>query len=250
MPRPDGRTPDQLRPVTFERDFTEMADGSCLVSFGRTRVLCTASIDDDVPRWMRGKGKGWVTAEYSMLPGSSPERVDREAARGKQSGRTIEIQRLIGRSLRAACDMVVLGERQILVDCDVLQADGGTRTASICGGFLALHDALARLVAGRQLAAHPLHSYCAAISVGIVDGTPVLDLPYVEDSRAEVDMNVVMLRPVGGGVPSFVEVQGTAEGKSFTRDELDELLLLAELGLTEITDLQAEMVSVPPPAKR
>ena len=199
---------------------------------------------------MRGKGKGWVTAEYSMLPGSSPERVDREAARGKQSGRTIEIQRLIGRSLRAACDMVVLGERQIVVDCDVLQADGGTRTASICGGFLALHDALARLVASRQLAAHPLHSYCAAISVGIVDGTPVLDLPYVEDSRAEVDMNVVMLRPVAGGIPSFVEVQGTAEGKSFTRQELDELLLLAELGLTEITDLQAEMVSVPPSTKR
>jgi len=250
MPRPDGRPPEELRPVTFERDFTEMADGSCLVSFGRTRVLCTASIDDDVPRWMRGKGKGWVTAEYSMLPGSSPERVDREAARGKQSGRTIEIQRLIGRSLRAACDMVVLGERQIVVDCDVLQADGGTRTASICGGFLALHDALARLVASRQLAAHPLHSYCAAISVGIVDGTPVLDLPYVEDSRAEVDMNVVMLRPVAGGIPSFVEVQGTAEGKSFTRQELDELLLLAELGLTEITDLQAEMVSVPPSTKR
>ena len=247
MPRPDGRTPDQLRPITFERDFTEMAGGSCLVSFGRTRVLCTASIDDDVPRWMRGKGKGWVTAEYSMLPGSSPERVDREAARGKQSGRTVEIQRLIGRSLRAACDMVLLGERQIVVDCDVLQADGGTRTASICGGFLALHDALARLVAAKSLAAHPLHSYCAAISVGIVGGTPVLDLPYVEDSRAEVDMNVVMLRPIDGGLPRFVEVQGTAEGQAFTRQELDALLELAELGVTEITDLQSEMVAVPPP---
>jgi ribonuclease PH len=246
MARPDGRAPDELRPISFERDFTEMADGSCLVSFGRTRVLCTASIDDDVPRWMRGSGKGWVTAEYSMLPGSSPERIDREAARGKQSGRTVEIQRLIGRSLRAACDMVALGERQIVVDCDVLQADGGTRTAGICGGYLALHDALARLVGRRQLAAHPLHSYCAAVSVGIVGGVPVLDLPYVEDSKAEVDMNVVMLRPVAGGEPRFVEVQGTAEGMAFTRGELDELLALAEAGLTEIADLQAEMVSVPP----
>jgi ribonuclease PH len=250
MPRPDGRAADELRPISFERDFTEMADGSCLVSFGRTRVLCTASVDDDVPRWMRGSGKGWVTAEYSMLPGSSPERIDREAARGKQSGRTVEIQRLIGRSLRAACDMVALGERQIVVDCDVLQADGGTRTAGICGGYLALHDALARLVGRRQLAAHPLHSYCAAVSVGIVGGVPVLDLPYAEDSKAEVDMNVVMLRPVAGGEPRFVEVQGTAEGMAFTRGELDELLALAEAGLTEIADLQAEMVSVPPAPRR
>jgi ribonuclease PH len=250
MPRPDGRAPDELRPITFERDFTEMAHGSCLVSFGRTRVLCTASVDDDVPRWMRGSGKGWVTAEYSMLPGSSPERVGREAARGKQSGRTVEIQRLIGRSLRAACDMVALGERQIVVDCDVLQADGGTRTASICGGYLALHDALARIVRGGQLAAHPLHSYCAAVSVGIVGGVPVLDLPYDEDSTAEVDMNVVMLRPVGGGEPRFVEVQGTAEGIAFTRGELDELLALAETGLTEIVELEAEMVSVPPAPRR
>jgi ribonuclease PH len=250
MPRPDGRAPNELRPVTFERDFTEMADGSCLVSFGRTRVLCTASVDDDVPRWMRGSGKGWVTAEYSMLPGSSPERIDREAARGKQSGRTVEIQRLIGRSLRAACDMVTLGERQIVVDCDVLQADGGTRTAGICGGYVALHDALARLVGAGQLAAHPLHSYCAAISVGIVGGVPVLDLPYSEDSTAEVDMNVVMLRPVGGGEPRFVEVQGTAEGTAFTRGELDQLLALAEAGLTEIVDLEAEMVSVPPAPRR
>ncbi len=249
MPRPDGRAPTDLRPITFERDFTEMADGSCLVSFGRTRVLCTASVDDDVPRWMRGRGKGWVTAEYSMLPGSSPERVDREAARGKQSGRTVEIQRLIGRSLRAACDMTLLGERQIVVDCDVLQADGGTRTASICGGYLALHDALTRIVARHALSAHPLHSFCAAVSVGIVAGTPVLDLPYVEDSTAEVDMNVVMLRPVGGGEPRFVEVQGTAEGMAFTRGELDQLLLLAEAGVAEIMDLQAEMVTVPPSAR-
>jgi ribonuclease PH len=246
MSRPDGRAPDALRPVSFERDFTEMAAGSCLVSFGKTRVLCTASIDEDVPRWMRGRGKGWVTAEYSMLPGASPERIDREAAKGKQSGRTVEIQRLIARSLRAACDMTLLGERQVVVDCDVLQADGGTRTASICGGFLALHDALSRLVTAGKLTAQPLHSYCAAISVGIVAGTPVLDLPYVEDSRAEVDMNVVMLRPVAGGAARFVEVQGTAEGMAFTRGELDQLLALAELGVIELTDLQAEVVSVPP----
>jgi len=246
MTRPDGRAPDELRTITFERDFTEMADGSCLVSFGRTRVLCTASVDDDVPRWMRNTGRGWVTAEYSMLPGSSPERVGREAARGKQSGRTVEIQRLIGRSLRAACDMTVLGERQVLVDCDVLQADGGTRTASICGGYLALHDALQRRAGAGAPGANPLHSYCAAISVGIVDGIPVLDLPYVEDSRAEVDMNVVMVRPVAGGDPRFVEVQGTAEGVAFTRSELDSLLALAERGLGEIADLQAEMVAVPP----
>jgi ribonuclease PH len=244
--RPDGRADDELRPISFERDFTEMADGSCLVTFGRTRVLCTASIDEDVPRWMRGKGTGWVTAEYSMLPGSSPERVGREAAKGKQSGRTVEIQRLIGRSLRAACDMALLGERQVVVDCDVLQADGGTRTASICGGYLALHDALTRVGQRGGLAAHPLHSFCSAISVGIVGGTPVLDLPYVEDSRAEVDMNVVMLTPVAGGEARFVEVQGTAEGMAFTRGELDTLLGLAEGGLAEITGLQRELVAVPP----
>jgi ribonuclease PH len=247
--RPDGRRPDQLREISFERDFTEMADGSCLVTFGRTRVLCTASIDDDVPRWMRNSGKGWVTAEYSMLPGSSPERVGREAAKGKQSGRTVEIQRLIGRSLRAACDMELLGERQVVVDCDVLQADGGTRTASICGGFIALHDALARLVQRHQIAAHPLHSFCTAISVGIVGGTPLLDLPYVEDSAAEVDMNVVMLRAVSGGESKFVEVQGTAEGMAFTRDELDTMLALAEGGLNRIADLQAALVAEAPPVR-
>ncbi|CAN5446725.1 ribonuclease PH [soil metagenome] len=247
--RPDGRAADQLRPISFERDFTEMADGSCLVTFGKTRVLCTASIDDDVPRWMRNSGKGWVTAEYSMLPGSSPERVGREAARGKQSGRTVEIQRLIGRSLRAACDMTLLGERQVVVDCDVLQADGGTRTASICGGYVALHDALTRKMRSGQIGVHPLHSQCAAISVGIVDGTPLLDLPYVEDSAAEVDMNVVMLRPLDGGEPKFVEVQGTAEGVAFSRSQLDELLALAEGGLTQITHLQAAAVATPPPTR-
>ena len=242
----DGRHHDEFRPITFERDFTEMSAGSVLVSFGRTRVLCTASIDEDVPRWMKGSGKGWVTAEYSMLPGSSPDRVDREAAKGKQSGRTVEIQRLIGRSLRASCDMGLLGERQVVVDCDVLQAAGGTRTASICGGYLALHDALSRLVQNGVIGQHPLTSLCAAISVGIVNGTPVIDLPYVEDSTAEVDMNVVMLREKGSTLNRFVEVQGTAEGMAFSRSELDSLLGLAENGLTQIFDLQAELLTDQP----
>jgi ribonuclease PH len=245
MSRFDGRADNELRPVTFERDYTEMAAGSVLVSFGKTRVLCTASIDESVPRWMKGSGKGWVTAEYSMLPGASPERIDREAAKGKQSGRTVEIQRLIGRSLRAACDMQLLGERQVVVDCDVLQADGGTRTASICGGYLALHDALSRLVQSRAIKQHPLHSACAAISVGIVGGLPVLDLPYVEDSTAEVDMNVVMLGSAGTE-PRFVEVQGTAEGVAFSRSELDSLLELASGGIAELMALQAELVSEAP----
>ena len=244
--RPDGRADDELRPFSFQRDFTEMADGSVLVSFGNTRVLCTASIDEDVPRWMRGSGKGWVTAEYSMLPGASPERINREAAKGKQSGRTVEIQRLIGRSLRAACDMEALGERQVIVDCDVLQADGGTRTASICGGFVALHDALERVVQRGDLPKNPLHSFCSAISVGMVGGIPVLDLPYVEDSIAEVDMNVVMLRPVAGGEASFVEVQGTAEGMTFSRTQLDSLLGLAEGGLATISDAQMALAAEAP----
>ncbi|MBX3315037.1 MAG: ribonuclease PH [Actinobacteria bacterium] len=239
--RADGRRPDELRPITFERDFTVQAAGSVLVSFGQTRVLCTASIDEGVPRWMRGSGKGWVTAEYSMLPGASAERIGREAAKGKQSGRTQEIQRLIGRSLRSVCDMRALGERQVIVDCDVLQADGGTRTASICGGYVALHDALTRLVQRGVISAHPLTDRCAAVSVGIVDGTPVLDLPYVEDSTADTDMNVVM---TGSG--TFVEVQGTAEGAAFARDELDALLDLAQHGIARITDLQAEVLAVPP----
>ena len=240
-PRPDGRQPDELRPMSFERDFTAMAAGSCLVTFGNTRVLCTASVDEDVPRWMKGKGKGWVTAEYSMLPGSSPERVKREVKDGKPSGRTQEIQRLIGRALRSVCDMRRLGERQVIVDCDVLQADGGTRTASICGGFVALHDALTRQVQAGLIKDHPLTAFCAAISVGIVNGQPVLDLPYVEDSKAEVDMNVVMTS-LGG----FVEVQGTAEGAPYSRAELDAMLVLAEGGIQDIIALQQEMVSVPP----
>jgi ribonuclease PH len=241
MPRPDGRADDELRPMSFERDYTEMAAGSVLVTFGKTRVLCTASIDEDVPRWMRNSGKGWVTAEYSMLPGASPERIDREAAKGKQSGRTVEIQRLIGRSLRAACDMKLLGERQVIVDCDVLQADGGTRTASICGGYLALHDALTRLVQNKAIKQHPLHSYCAAISVGIVNGVPVLDLPYVEDSTAEVDMNVVAT-----GDLDLVEVQGTAEGKAFGRTQLDQMLDSALAGIAELKVLQERALQVPP----
>jgi ribonuclease PH len=239
--RADGRAPDELRPVTFERDFTEMAAGACLVSFGQTRVLCTASIDEDVPRWMRGRGKGWVTAEYSMLPGSSPDRIRREVKDGRPSGRSQEIQRLIGRALRSVCDMAALGERQVIVDCDVLQADGGTRTASICGGYLALHDALARLVHQKVIGAHPLTAFCAAVSVGVVDGTPMLDLPYVEDSRAEVDMNVVMTSE-----GRFVEVQGTAEGQAFTRGELDQMLALAEKGIGDLMALQEEMVAEPP----
>ncbi|MCB1250058.1 MAG: ribonuclease PH [Acidimicrobiales bacterium] len=239
--RPDGRQPDELRPITFMRDFTDQASGSVLVTFGRTMVLCTASVDEDVPRWMRGTGKGWVTGEYGMLPGSSGERINREAAKGKQSGRTQEIQRLIGRSLRAVTDMVVLGERQITVDCDVLQADGGTRTASICGGLVALHDACTRLVQAGSLAANPVTELCGAISVGIVGGTPMLDLPYVEDSAAEVDMNVVMTES-----QRFIEVQGTAEGMAFSRDELDALLALAGKGIGEIMDLQRELLATPP----
>jgi ribonuclease PH len=239
--RPDGRANDELRPITFQRDFTESAAGSVLVTFGKTMVLCTASVDDDVPRWMRNSGKGWVTAEYSMLPGSSPERVGREAAKGKQGGRTLEIQRLIGRALRAVCDMKLLGERQVVVDCDVLQADGGTRTASICGGYVALHDALTRVVQAGDLGAHPLTDNCAAISVGVIDGEPRLDLPYVEDSTAETDMNVVM---TGSG--RFLEVQGTAEGAPFSRDELDALLALAEGGIRRIVDLQNEILATPP----
>jgi ribonuclease PH len=243
--RADGRAPDQLRPISFERDFTHMAAGSCLVSFGDTRVLCTASIDEDVPRWMRHRGTGWVTAEYSMLPGSSPERIRREVKDGKPSGRTQEIQRLIGRALRMVCDMRALGERQVLVDCDVLQADGGTRTASICGGYVALHDALTRLIQGGTLRTHPLTAGCAAISVGVVDGNPVLDLPYVEDSSAEVDMNVVMTSE-----GRFIEVQGTAEGQAFARPELDAMLGLAEKGITEILGLQADVLATPPAHRR
>jgi ribonuclease PH len=239
--RVDGREPDDLRPVEFVRDYTVFPTGSALIRVGRTVVLCTASVADDVPRWMRGTGRGWVTAEYSMLPGSSPERVDREAARGRQSGRTQEIQRLIGRALRAVTDLEAMGELQITVDCDVLQADGGTRTASICGAYVALHDAFTRIKGAGRVATHPLREACAAVSVGIVDALPMLDLSYSEDSKADVDMNVVM---TSSG--RFVELQGTAEGAPFSRDELDELLSLAEHGIATLLDRQAEVLAEPP----
>ncbi len=242
--RRDGREPEDLRPLEFVRDYTEFAAGSVLVSMGKTKVLCTASVDEKVPPWMRGTGKGWVTAEYSLLPGSTGDRVDREAVKGKQSGRTQEIQRLIGRSLRAVTDMRALGEVQIVLDCDVLQADGGTRTASICGAYLALHDALTRLVAKGSVRSHPITDGCAAISVGVVDALPMLDLDYSEDVRAEVDMNVVM---TGSG--RFVEVQGTAEGMPFSRTELDSLIALAEAGIGRILKVQADIVSAPPAAR-
>ena len=230
--RPDGRATDELRPISFDRDFTTMSAGSVLVRFGQTHVLCTASVDDDVPRWMKGTGRGWVTAEYNMLPGSSPERIRR-----RTSGRDQEIQRLIGRSLRAVCDMELLGERSINVDCDVLQADGGTRTASICGGYVALHDAISRM----GLKQHPLTEYCAAVSVGVIGGQCRLDLPYAEDAGAETDMNVVM---TGSG--QFVEVQGTAEGAAFSRHELDTLLDLAAGGIHQIIELQKQVLATPP----
>ncbi len=238
-PRPDGRADDELRPLSFTRDFTEMAAGSCLVTFGRTRVLCTASVGEGVPPWLRNTGRGWVTAEYSMLPGSSPERIRR-----RTSGRDQEIQRLIARSLRAVVDLEAMPEMEVTVDCDVLQADGGTRTASICGGFVALHDAFTRMVATGDLSASPVIEELAAISVGIVDGAPRLDLPYIEDSTAEVDFNVVM---TGSG--RFVEVQGTAEGQAFERAELDALVDLAAGGIAEIVAAQRAVLAAPPAAR-
>lgn len=239
--RVDGREPDELRTVEFVRDYTVFAAGSVLMRMGRTVVLCTASVADDVPRWMKNTGRGWVTAEYSMLPGSSAERVDREAARGRQSGRTQEIQRLVGRSLRAVTNLSAMGEVQVTVDCDVLQADGGTRTASICGAYVALHDAFSRLQMAGRLTSHPLREGCAAVSVGIVDSVPLLDLAYAEDSRAEVDLNVVM---TSSG--RFVEVQGTAEGMPFSKDDLQDLLSLAEHGVASLLDVQAEVLATAP----
>lgn len=239
--RHDGRSVDDLRPVELVRDYTAFAAGSVLVSMGRTRVLCTASVEPDVPRFLRGTGRGWVTAEYSLLPGSSSERIPREAARGRQSGRTQEIQRLIGRSLRAVCDLALLGERQVVLDCDVLQADGGTRTAAISGAYVALHDACERLVLAGSIGKNPLTEACAAVSVGVVEAVSLLDLDYAEDARADVDMNVVM---TGGG--RFVEIQGTAERSAFSRDELDELLRLAESGITRLVAAQAAVLAVAP----
>lgn len=238
--RHDNRTPDQLREISFERDYTKYALGSVLVSFGNTRVLCTASMEENVPRWMKDSGKGWVTAEYSMLPGSSPQRVMREAAKGKQSGRTQEIQRLIGRSLRGVVDTTLMPDISIVLDCDVLQADGGTRTASITGSYVALHDAFTRLMQAGIIAAMPLTAQCAALSVGIVDGAPVADLDYPEDSTAEVDMNVVMAGD------RFIEVQGTAEGMAFSRSELDELLAIAQAGIAQVMEHQTAVLATPP----
>lgn len=231
--RPSGRRSDELRPVNFQRGFTRHAEGSVLVEFGHTRVLCTASIEDGVPGFLRGRGQGWITAEYGMLPRATHTRSSREAARGKQTGRTQEIQRLIGRSLRAVVDLQALGERTVTLDCDVLQADGGTRTAAITGAYVALQDAVAALMSRGVMNASPLHGQVAAVSVGICGGTPVLDLDYLEDSQAETDMNVVMR---DGG--AFVEVQGTAEGHAFRRDELDSLLDLAAGGIAELHRLQ------------
>ena len=235
--RADGRTNDQLRPITIERGWSEQAEGSALISFGRTKVLCTASFTNGVPRWLNGKGRGWVTAEYAMLPRSTNERMDREAVKGKIGGRTHEISRLIGRSLRAVIDTKALGENTIVIDCDVLQADGGTRTAAITGAYVALADAI-EWARGKKFIsqkASPLTDSVSAVSVGIIDGVPMLDLAYVEDVRAETDMNVVV---TGGG--SFVEVQGTAEGAPFDRRELDSLLDLAVGGAASLKTIQFE----------
>ncbi len=231
--RPSGRAPDQLRPVSLEPGFSRHAEGSCLVKFGDTHVLCTASVDEKVPPWMRNSGKGWVTAEYGMLPRSTHTRTDREAARGKQSGRTQEIQRLIGRSLRAVVNLQAMGERQINIDCDVLQADGGTRTASITGAWVALHFAYERLIKDGKLTANPLTGTVAAVSCGLWEGTAVLDLDYPEDSKADADANFVLT-----GAGGIVEVQGTAETDPFSEAQFLELLALAKKGVGELVALQ------------
>ena len=236
--RTQGRRPDQLRAVRITRGFTVHAEGSVLIEMGATRVLCTASVEQRVPPHRRGSGAGWVTAEYGMLPRATHTRGDREAARGKQSGRTQEIQRLIGRSLRAVFDLNALGERTITLDCDVLQADGGTRCASICGAFVAAQDAVQKLLDAGTIAANPIRSQVAAVSVGIVQGTPLLDLEYVEDSACDTDMNVVMT-----GAGGFVEVQGSAEGAPFSRAEMDALLALATRGIGELVVLQRESLT-------
>ena len=236
--RPSGRAPEQMRAVTIQRGYTRHAEGSVLVSFGETRVLCTASVENRVPGFLRGKGEGWVTAEYGMLPRATHTRGDREAARGKQGGRTLEIQRLIGRSLRACVDRAALGERTITLDCDVLQADGGTRTAAITGAYVALADAVNWLKARNELKRDPIHGAVAAVSAGIWQGVPVLDLDYAEDSACDTDMNVVMND--GGG---FIELQGTAEGHAFRRDELDALLALASSGCEQLFQAQREALA-------
>ena len=233
--RPSGRNPDQLREIKFTCGFTKHAEGSVLVEFGDTRVLCTASVDNFVPRFLKGKGEGWITAEYGMLPRSTHDRMGREASRGRQGGRTMEIQRLIGRSLRAAVDLGALGENQITIDCDVLQADGGTRTASITGGFVALSLAIQKMLERKQIKKNPIHGQVASVSVGIYNGVPVLDLDYAEDSNAETDMNVVM-----NDASAFIEVQGTAEGHAFRKEELDAMLELATRGIKQLLNKQRE----------
>jgi len=236
--RPSGRAPDQLRAVTIERRYTRHAEGSVLIAFGDTRVLCTASVEEKIPAFLRGKGEGWVTAEYGMLPRATGDRTQREAARGGQGGRTLEIQRLIGRSLRACVDRSALGERTITLDCDVLQADGGTRTAAITGAYVALVDAIGWLKARDKLKRDPIHGAVAAVSVGIYQGAAVLDLDYAEDSACDTDMNIVMNE--GGG---FIELQGTAEGHAFRRDELDTVLGLAQKGIDELLAKQREALA-------
>ena len=238
MARPSGRRPEQLRPVKIQREFTKHAEGSVLVSFGDTRVICTASVEPGVPRFLRGKNQGWVTAEYGMLPRSTNERMGREAARGGQGGRTQEIERLIGRSLRAAIDMKKLGENTITIDCDVIQADGGTRTAAITGSYVALAIALEKMVKEKRAAPNALKTAVAAVSVGIVNGQELLDLNYVEDSRAEVDFNMVMTAE-----GKFVEVQGTAEGEPFARDAMDRLIELGRGGIQELFKLQKQIIA-------
>jgi ribonuclease PH len=237
--RSDSRLADALRPVTITRHYTKHAEGSVLIEFGATKVLCTASVEEKVPPHKRGSGEGWVTAEYGMLPRATHTRSDREAARGKQSGRTQEIQRLIGRSLRCVFDLKALGERTIALDCDVIQADGGTRTAAITGAFVAAHDAVTWLQKQSKLSASPIREFVAAISVGIVQGTPLLDLEYTEDSACDTDMNVVMT-----GAGGFVEVQGTAEGAAFSRDEMGSLLGLADKGIRELIAAQKRALGV------
>ncbi|MEY8876576.1 MAG: ribonuclease PH [Leptothrix sp. (in: b-proteobacteria)] len=242
--RPHGRAADALRPVRITRAYTRHAEGSVLVEFGDTQVLCTASIEERVPPHKKGSGEGWVTAEYGMLPRATHTRSAREAAKGKQSGRTQEIQRLIGRSLRCVFDLAALGERTLTLDCDVLQADGGTRTASITGAFVAAHDAVATLLASGKIARSPIRDHVAAVSVGILNGVPLLDLEYVEDSACDTDMNVVMT-----GAGGFVEVQGTAEGVAFSRAEMDQLLLLARDGIATLVTAQQAALAQPLPAR-
>jgi ribonuclease PH len=235
--RPSKRAADEMRTIQITRNFTKHAEGSVLVEFGDTKVVCTASVEDRVPGFLRGKGQGWVTAEYGMLPRSTGSRMGREAARGKQGGRTMEIQRLIGRSLRAGINMEALGENTISLDCDVLQADGGTRTASISGAWVALHDAIQYMLKEKMIATDPLHHQIASVSVGIYEGTPILDLDYAEDSNAETDMNVVM-----NGNDSFIEIQGTAEGHAFNQQELNAMLELAKKGISDILLAQRKAV--------